>query len=233
MPHHNHSNSVLSLLSLAQLRYERLPWVQTETSLKREDLCKTESSIAGSLLETKPTYLEYLETIFVNSYVTQIWVVLNLRTCGCESAWAYLNIFVELNVLSRVVTMHMFQILRKKDKQECCQTNRSQHCNLSFFRGGIFNKTYLISSADSCSQYSIEPDTLCLSLWNFQNCIIFCTTQGCFQHFMASLSQSTTQIWETPKSLHRNKCGLWGYWNFVRTKLTETFSAVIPLTPYI
>ena len=109
-----------SLLFLAQLRYERLPWVHTETSLEWEDLCKTESSIAGSLLETKPTYLEYLETICVNSYVTQIWVVLNLRTCGCESAWAYLNIFVELNVLSRVVTRHMFQILRKKDKQECC-----------------------------------------------------------------------------------------------------------------
>ena len=64
--------------------------------------------------------------------------------------------------------------------------------NLSFFWGILIS--FLISSVDSCSQYSIEPDTLCLSLWNFQNCIIFCTAQGCFQHFMASFSQSKLQF---------------------------------------
>lgn len=68
-----------------------------------------------------------------------------------------------------MATPHMFQILRKKiNRNAVKQIDQSivLYCNLSFFWGILIS--FLISSVDSCSQYSIEPDTLCLSLWNFQ-----------------------------------------------------------------
>ena len=98
-----------------------------------------------------------------------------------------------LNVPSRMATPHMFQILRKKiNRNAVKQIDQSIvfHCNLSFFWGILIS--FLISSVDSCSQYSIEPDTLCLSLWNFQNCIFFCTAHGFSPRAVSSISWHLT-----------------------------------------
>ena len=91
-------------------------------------------------------------------------------------AQAYLNVSLELNVLSRVVTPHMFQILWKKINRNAVK--QIDQSIVFLFNLSFFLISYLISSVDICSQYSIEPDTFCLSLWNFQNCIIFCTAHG-------------------------------------------------------